>query len=112
MLDDSTWATIRLALRRSRVRGFVLLALLRLGEGYLADVAREAGVRSMRVLDALYGDGENYKILDSLIPLGLVSTEFVRGKQRFTLTPLGREAALRFQREMLEELASRRRARN
>lgn len=112
MLDDAMWTTIRLALRRSRVRAMVLLALMRLGEAYLADLAREAGVRSERALDALYGDDADYKVVDSLVSLGLVRTEVVRGRLRFALTALGIEAAVRFEREMLAELSTRRRARS
>lgn len=85
------------ALRRSRNRVLVLLALNDLGDAYLAHLSRETGVTPQHVRSALLG-GTGYLQASSLVALGLAVAERRRDLRVFRITPKGRKVA----REWLE----------
>ena len=91
---------IRYSLRRSRIRVAILLALLRLDESYLSDLARLAGADPARADGALYGDNEEYRRSDGLVSLGLVVAKKKKDRVVFSLTDLGRQVATAWQRDM------------
>lgn len=60
------------SIRRSRVRARVLVMLCSMGEGYVASIARAAGVEWRRCAGALTGRMPDYRPELGLVALGLV----------------------------------------
>lgn len=77
------------SLRRSRLRRALLLALADLQEGYLAEVAAAAGMRSADALACLVGREPDYRVDLALIELGLVEARGRDGGRVFRITPAG-----------------------
>lgn len=89
--------------RRSRIRFQVLLVLRELGRAYPAQIARRIGVAQPRVVAALLGHGDDYKVEFSLVGLRMVHGFPAAEGDVFELT---REGAL--QAEVAFELLDRR----
>lgn len=84
---------VRRAFRRSRLRSEILLALERVGECSVRDLALSLGAEPANVLGALVGSEGAYRVEESLQRLGVVVV-VVRGEEHVvTLTLGGRELA-------------------
>lgn len=105
MSFETTLTELRRALRRSRLRAEILLALLSLTSLYLADLVRLTGAEPQNVRGALFGDGKDYRYDHALLALGVVATRIEKGEVAFELTPQGRTVALELQRALLAKLA-------
>lgn len=96
------WPLIRRSLVRSRVRVRTLLALLRCGPMYAAELAREALVSSQKLHGALHGDGDDFDPELALLRLRLVC---VHSRDafgvRYELTALGRGVAKAWQQRLV-----------
>lgn len=83
----------RHALRRSRVRAEILLALEAHGRMTLPDLARLTGAHPQNVERAIRGDGVRYRYDTSLWSLGLVDITDPDGADVYELTSIGRGVA-------------------
>ena len=102
---------IRHALRRSRVRSALLLAIARLGRSYASDLAREAGIRDDKVELGMFGDDHTYRREDGLVPLGLVQLIHDADGEAYAITRSGQRTAAALRRETVAELTRRNEAR-
>jgi len=97
---------IRHALRRSRVRTDILLALLQVARASLPDIVRATGADPRNVHLALHGDGKRYRIDEALVALGLVEVSVAEGVNVYVLTPYGQATAKLLQQDVMRRMAA------